>query len=197
MRHESARQDVHQSHSRRGRASPAGIACLLHSLKDGFFHFYEKVVKPSMYRVGELWEKNQITVADEHLATATLKYLLATLFTHQEAYEDQPKALLFCIEGEHHSLGLELANEVFKEKQWNTRYLGSNVPVKDALSFIDAWQPQVIGISIGMTTELVRLKTVSVKSGITTQTSKSWSAAGSYQTTHLISRKRVFQLSTT
>lgn len=132
-------------------------ASSIHSKMDSFT-FYEKVVKPSMYRVGELWEKNQITVADEHLATATLKYLLATLFTHQEAYENQPKALLFCIEGEHHSLGLELANEVFKEKRWNTRYLGSNVPVSDAISFIDAWEPQVIGISIGMTTELARLK---------------------------------------
>ncbi|KAA0566872.1 hypothetical protein F0342_02145 [Bacillus sp. CH30_1T] len=129
----------------------------IHSKIDNFT-LYEKIIKPSMYRIGDLWEKNQITVADEHLATATLKYLLATVFTHQEALENHPKALLFCIEGEHHSLGLELANEVFKEKQWNTRYLGANVPVKDALTFIEAWEPHVIGISIGMTTELTRLK---------------------------------------
>ncbi|MDT9025962.1 MULTISPECIES: cobalamin B12-binding domain-containing protein [Rossellomorea] len=129
----------------------------IHSKIDNFT-FYEKIIKPSMYRIGDLWEKNQITVADEHLATATLKYLLATIFTHQEALENHPKALLFCIEGEHHSLGLELANEVFKEKQWNTRYLGANVPVKDALTFIEAWEPHVVGISIGMTTELTRLK---------------------------------------
>ncbi|TMU84964.1 cobalamin B12-binding domain-containing protein [Bacillus sp. BHET2] len=129
----------------------------IHSKMDNFT-FYEKIIKPSMYKVGELWEKNHITVADEHLATATLKYLLATLFTHQEAFENQPKALLFCIEGEHHSLGLELANEVFKERHWNTRYLGSNVPTRDALRFIEAWKPHAIGISIGMTTELVRLK---------------------------------------
>jgi MerR family transcriptional regulator, light-induced transcriptional regulator len=129
----------------------------IHSKIDNFT-FYEKIIKPSMYRIGDLWEKNQITVADEHLATATLKYLLATVFTHQEALENHPKALLFCIEGEHHSLGLELANEVFKEKQWNTRYLGANVPVKDALTFISAWKPHAIGISIGMTTELTRLK---------------------------------------
>lgn len=129
----------------------------IHSKIDNFT-FYEKIIKPSMYRIGDLWEKNQITVADEHLATATLKYLLATIFTHQEALENHPKALLFCIEGEHHSLGLELANEVFKEKQWNTRYFGANVPVKDALTFIEAWEPHVVGISIGMTTELTRLK---------------------------------------
>ncbi|MCA1064137.1 cobalamin-dependent protein [Rossellomorea sp. AcN35-11] len=129
----------------------------IHSKIDNFT-FYEKIIKPSMYRIGDLWEKNQITVADEHLATATLKYLLASIITHEEASENQPKALLFCIEGEHHSLGLELANEAFKENHWNTRYLGSNVPVKDALAFIEAWEPHVIGISIGMTTALSRLK---------------------------------------
>ncbi|MBV6682174.1 cobalamin-dependent protein [Bacillus sp. JRC01] len=121
--------------------------------------FYEKVVKPSMYRIGEMWEKNQITVADEHLATATLKYLLSYLMNEHKAGKDQPKAILFCIEGEQHSLGLELANEIFKEQKWNTRFLGANVPIKDAVTFIEAWQPQMVGISIGMTTELGRLKT--------------------------------------
>ncbi len=128
------------------------------SPKEDSLSFYEDIVKPTMYRIGDLWEKNQITVADEHLATATLKYLLATLFTPLKSCETSPKSLLFCIEGEQHSLGLELANEVFKEQKWNTRYLGSNVPIKDAITFIQAWAPDVIGISIGMTTELPQLK---------------------------------------
>ncbi|WP_064094244.1 cobalamin B12-binding domain-containing protein [Rossellomorea aquimaris] len=121
-------------------------------------NFYEKVVKPSMYRIGELWEKNQITVADEHLATATLKYLLASLYTPHVINETSPKALLFCIEGEEHSLGLEMAHEVFKTNDWNTRFLGSNVPIKDIVTFIQSWEPHTVAISIGMTTELPRLK---------------------------------------
>ncbi|MGR3762716.1 cobalamin B12-binding domain-containing protein [Rossellomorea sp. NS-SX7] len=120
--------------------------------------FYESVVKPSMYRIGDLWEKNQITVADEHLATATLKYLLASVYTPYEVSERRPKGLLFCIEGEQHSLGLELANEIFKEQHWNTRYLGANVPVKDAVTFVRAWKPQAVAISIGMTTTIPQLR---------------------------------------
>jgi MerR family transcriptional regulator, light-induced transcriptional regulator len=120
--------------------------------------FYESVVKPAMYRIGDLWEKNQITVADEHLATASLKYFLASLFTPYEVSERHPKGLLFCIEGEQHSLGLELTNEIFKEQHWNTRYLGANVPVKDAVTFVQAWKPQAVAISIGMTTSISLLK---------------------------------------
>ncbi|WP_175986871.1 B12-binding domain-containing protein [Bacillus sp. Marseille-Q1617] len=120
--------------------------------------FYESVVKPSMYRIGDLWEKNQITVAEEHLATATLKYLLANVYTPYEVSDRRPKGLLFCIEGEQHSLGLELANEIFKEQHWNTRYLGANVPIKDAATFVRAWKPQAIALSIGMTTAIPHLK---------------------------------------
>ncbi|MEL3971523.1 cobalamin-dependent protein [Rossellomorea oryzaecorticis] len=120
--------------------------------------FYESVVKPAMYRIGDLWEKNQITVADEHLATASLKYFLASMFTPYEVSERHPKGLLFCIEGEQHSLGLELTNEIFKEQHWNTRYLGANVPVKDAVTFVQAWKPQAVAISIGMTTSISLLK---------------------------------------
>jgi MerR family transcriptional regulator, light-induced transcriptional regulator len=120
--------------------------------------FYESVVKPAMYRIGDLWEKNQITVADEHLATASIKYFLASMFTPYEVSERHPKGLLFCIEGEQHSLGLELANEIFKEQHWNTRYLGANVPVKDAVTFVQAWKPQAVAISIGMTTSISLLK---------------------------------------
>jgi MerR family transcriptional regulator, light-induced transcriptional regulator len=120
--------------------------------------FYESVVKPAMYRIGDLWEKNQITVADEHLATASLKYFLASVFTPYEVSERHPKGLLFCIEGEQHSLGLELTNEIFKEQHWNTRYLGANVPVKDAVTFVQAWKPQAVAISIGMTTSISLLK---------------------------------------
>ncbi|MCA1055990.1 cobalamin-dependent protein [Rossellomorea aquimaris] len=120
--------------------------------------FFESVVKPSMYRIGDLWEKNQITVAEEHLATATLKYLLSSMYTPYEVSERRPKGLLFCIEGEQHTLGLEFANEIFKELQWNTRYLGANVPVKDAVTFVKAWEPQAVVISIGMTTAIPSLR---------------------------------------
>ena len=42
--------------------------------------FYEQVVKPSLYRIGELWEYNQITVAAEHLATSLSESVMNELY---------------------------------------------------------------------------------------------------------------------
>ncbi|WP_254434125.1 B12-binding domain-containing protein [Halobacillus sp. Marseille-Q1614] len=42
-------------------------------------YLYEDIITPAMYHVGELWEKNEISVADEHLATAICDFVLSRL----------------------------------------------------------------------------------------------------------------------
>ena len=52
--------------------------------------FYDNIVKSSLYRVGELWEYNSITVAAEHLATSIsesiMNDLLNFLSNHKSVY---------------------------------------------------------------------------------------------------------------
>lgn len=38
---------------------------------------FEELITKAMQYIGDLWESNQITVADEHLATSTCEYILA------------------------------------------------------------------------------------------------------------------------
>lgn len=45
---------------------------------------YQNLITPAMQHIGHLWETNQITVADEHLATATCDFVLSKL-----AYESE------------------------------------------------------------------------------------------------------------
>jgi len=43
-------------------------------------HFYEHVVKYSLYTVGTLWERNEISVAEEHMATAIVGRIISFLY---------------------------------------------------------------------------------------------------------------------
>lgn len=45
---------------------------------------YQNLITPAMQHIGHLWETNQITVADEHLATATCDFVLSKLAYRQE-----------------------------------------------------------------------------------------------------------------
>ncbi|WP_421383886.1 cobalamin B12-binding domain-containing protein [Bacillus salacetis] len=123
--------------------------------------FYEKILKPVMERVGLLWEKNEITVAEEHLATASIDYLMTQLryqLLHPELLKKSPSILLFCLEGEQHSLGLKMVSDVFREYKWNVKFLGSSVPTEEVIKTIDKWEPDAIGISVSLSPLLPKLK---------------------------------------
>lgn len=123
--------------------------------------FYEKILKPVMESVGSLWEKNKITVAEEHLATASIDYLMTQLryqIVHPGQLKKSPSILLFCLEGEQHSLGLKMVSDVFRESKWNVKFLGSSVPTEEVIKTIDKWEPDAIGISIALSPLLPKLK---------------------------------------
>ncbi|MEN8698844.1 cobalamin B12-binding domain-containing protein [Bacillus infantis] len=114
---------------------------------------FEKLITKSMQRVGELWQNDDISVADEHLATTTCDFVLSR-YRHQVSREVQPKrgrkAMFFCLENEQHFLGLKMAAIIFEEKGWETRLLGPNVPLEKGKESAEEWQPDVIGLSFTM-----------------------------------------------
>jgi len=42
----------------------------------------DEVIQPALEKIGYLWEKNQLQVEDEHLASDTIKTALSRLFVH-------------------------------------------------------------------------------------------------------------------
>ena len=68
------------------------------------------VMVPAMVRLGELWECQAITVADEHLATSICQRVLVRLVEALSARRipqgSLPRVLLAGVEGQHHTLGL-------------------------------------------------------------------------------------------
>ncbi|MFP3488747.1 B12-binding domain-containing protein, partial [Staphylococcus sp. SIMBA_130] len=62
-------------------------------------HLAFEALTKAMQRVGNLWEENEISVADEHLATTTCDYVLSR-YAHfrkiTNKNENGPKALFLC-----------------------------------------------------------------------------------------------------
>jgi methanogenic corrinoid protein MtbC1 len=115
----------------------------------------------AMHYIGDLWENNEITVADEHLATATCDFVLSRLL-YSPPQAVQPlksgKAMFLCVEGEQHYLGLKMVNGLFEEEGWETKYFGPNLPLEHALSKAKEWEPNVVGLSFSIVHHLPQLK---------------------------------------
>jgi len=110
------------------------------------------VIEPAMIRVGEQWEANTITVADEHLATAITQAVLIRLLEGLTVARarSRERILLAAAEGQVHVLGLRMVADVLEGAGYEVLYLGADVPVDALRRFAAEQQPAVTGLAVGM-----------------------------------------------
>ncbi len=87
--------------------------------------------------IGERWERGELTVLQEHLASERLSRALARAAETLAPPPGAPSALLLAAEGDDHTLGLALAELVLREAGWITRWAGRRVPRPALLAFLD------------------------------------------------------------
>lgn len=116
---------------------------------------YMDVLAPAMREVGKRWQLGVATVAQEHLATAIVRSVMATLAPELE--EPPPVArriILACSEGEMHDVGLRMVGDFLEADGWETLYLGAVTPGFDLVELAASTHPDAIGISTALTTHL-------------------------------------------
>lgn len=87
------------------------------------------VIQPAQEEIGRRWQLNEITVAQEHLATAISQLAVSHLYGHLERTESNGKLVVVaCAEGEQHELGARLAADFLEMAGFVVRYLGASVP---------------------------------------------------------------------
>ncbi|MDQ0428965.1 methanogenic corrinoid protein MtbC1 [Planomicrobium stackebrandtii] len=120
---------------------------------------YQLVLTPAMYWIGELWEKNIITVADEHLATAICDFVVSVTEVRRPLQNiHKKKVMVLGPEGEDHYIGLKMVASLFKENGWEVQYLGPNLPLDAAIDSAKRWKPDVIALSAALAYRLPILK---------------------------------------
>lgn len=110
---------------------------------------YIEIVTPAMQYIGKLWKNDDITVAEEHLATSVCDFVLSLYGFQFKTNETtrKGKIMFLCLEKEQHMLGTKMAASLCEEKQWDVKLLGANLPLEYALSMAKKWKPDIIGLS--------------------------------------------------
>ena len=113
----------------------------------------------TMYEVGELWENNRITVANEHLATSITESLLNLTYPALFAADrNGKKAVISCSANEFHQVGGKMVADIFELNGWDGHFLGANLPLEDLSRFIQEVGPDVVGLSLSILANLDHLK---------------------------------------
>lgn len=133
------------------RKAAANVA--LEALKAGhvIVDVYAEVLQEALYSVGARWETNEITVAQEHTATAITQYVLALLYERlAPAVTCRGKAVVAGVEGELHQVGANMVADALEADGWDVRFLGTNMPHDGILKVVQEHEADVVGISATM-----------------------------------------------
>lgn len=110
-----------------------------------------QLIQPALYEIGNLWQKNRISVSQEHIATAISQNALAGAYMQANFAPPIGKTAMFaCVEDNHHSLGLRMLSDAFETTGWEVFYLGANLPTIDLVREVDAKRPELLALSVSL-----------------------------------------------
>jgi MerR family transcriptional regulator, light-induced transcriptional regulator len=121
-----------------------------------------EVVLPYLHELGERWERGKVSVAQEHFASAVLRGRLLGL-ARGWGRGFGPRAVLACLPGEQHDLGLIAFGLALRSRGWRIAYLGGDMPIESVISAARAVDPVFVVLS-AVDTERVRRSTPELKS---------------------------------
>lgn len=114
-----------------------------------------RLFDPALKRIGHMWQDRQITVADEHVATAITEECLNAAAAGIAPPVRRGRVLLTVAEGEWHTLPLRMVALVWRELGWDVVAVSPSLPTEDlvAMAYDD---PCTVGaVSCAMTSNLV------------------------------------------
>lgn len=110
--------------------------------------FFDKILKPTMYRIGEEWATGKISIATEHVASNVAQTLVKIIMDSISS-TGKKKKILMCIPlGEEHRLGCDVMETYLTIKGFKVYNMGVSMPTESILSFIDNNKPNIIFVSI-------------------------------------------------
>ena len=103
----------------------------------------QEVILPYLHRLGERWETGEISVAHEHFASNLLRGRLLGL-AQGWGQGRGPGAILACVPGEQHELGLLVFGVALRRRGWRITYLGTDSPIDAIADIAPSLAPTVV-----------------------------------------------------
>ena len=141
---------------RRGHAGEATALLLeAHMLGAELDVIFDEVVAPSLHRVGDLWYGEEMSVAEEHLATSTATRAVESLAASTRRAGAKAGAAVCCAaEEEMHTLPVLCAQALLEGAGWDVRNLGGHTPFFALAEYVERQRPSLVCVSATLQREL-------------------------------------------
>ena len=109
----------------------------------------EEIIAPALWLIGDLWQRGEISVADEHLATEISVRVLALEREARRVAGGRPAHLIMLATpaGELHVVALRMVANMLHDAGYEVMMVGADVPAHALASMAGRHRPDVICLS--------------------------------------------------
>ena len=118
------------------------------ALSLGVDRFVDDVVGRFLAEVGNRWHEGAMSPAHEHVASDTMRRVLAWVWEAYDVEPDAPRIVIATPAGEMHELGAMTAAAAAVSEGWRVVYLGANLPARDIANAAAQVGAHVIALSV-------------------------------------------------
>ena len=105
-----------------------------------------EIILPCMRKIGDRWQQGDVNVAEEHFASSLVR---ATLLSLSQGWSSGggPKAVLACLPGEQHDIGLICFGLVLWRNGWRIIYVGQDTPLPELQRVVVTVHPDLVVVA--------------------------------------------------
>jgi methanogenic corrinoid protein MtbC1 len=116
---------------------------------------YLNVLQPAQIAIGQLWHTGRISVAHEHLCSATTQLIMSQLYSRIFTSRKNGRTMVAaCVAGDLHEIGCRMVADFFEMQGWDTLFFGANTPTPSIIQAIRQHGAEVLAISATMSFHL-------------------------------------------
>jgi MerR family transcriptional regulator, light-induced transcriptional regulator len=141
------RADLFESLCNGDRAKAGKIASHYQMLFD-LVKFYEDLLNPVMYRIGDLWAQGSVSVVTEHVCSNIAGSLIQAINLQNRIRAPEATILICSPEGELHHLGADILESVLLQKGYHVYNAAPSAPLESIVNMIATCNPDLIMISV-------------------------------------------------
>jgi len=90
----------------------------------------KQLLMPLLTVLGDRWEKNEGSIAEEHFFGVYMRNKLGARFHHRRHHAHGPRLLVACLPGEYHEVGLLLMALAAHDRGYRVVMLGADMPLE-------------------------------------------------------------------
>ena len=120
--------------------------------------FFDRVLRPVLYGIGERWAQGRIDIATEHVASNVAQALVRIILDRNSRRPGKTKVVLCVPPGEEHRMGCDVMETYLRGCGFVVYNLGPPLPSSEVISFIEKNRPDAVIISVSMDDSLQSAK---------------------------------------